>query len=446
MNIKVKNSLQIILFLILLLGIFRFFYSTTFKDNVSLFNSTYAERAYQNYFIEKNTDRSWGPIAILIISGVQKIVPQNYTGLLWRSGLIFSYGLTIYFLFNLISQFKLFLNKNNQHYIWSILIVFICLQSSGAIYNITNGGGEIFASLCIIGHFYYFYKKKYLMSSIFIITGIYFKFHPVYFALPYFVFALCSNHHKIYLFYIIVVGLAISLISFPIQGFIDGSLYPLSIVFYAVKNSSDTIPIWSQEIFNPLSLINKIIYGFKIEKSFSGASEIYPLTKLIILFFSLLFVITTILAGFILSRFEYKWKNNLQLRFLHLFYFQAVIGFLYLIFSVDVSIEHLLIPLISIYAPIFLFSATIHKYNDFNKNNIFYIIIYFIGLNLIGGFFPISIISNLIPYNILDNFVGDNTYQIGGYGRFIWYHFPLFGLVIIAYVFYSYSRDLFKIK
>ena len=64
-----------------------------------------------------------------------------------------------------------------------------------------------------------------------------------------------------------------------------------------------------------------------------------------------------ILAGFILSRFEYRWKNDDQLRFLYLFFFQVIIGFIYLAFSPDISIQHLLNSLISIYAPIFLFSV-----------------------------------------------------------------------------------------
>ena len=242
------------------------------------------------------------------------------------------------------------------------------------------------------------------------------------------------------------VGAIVSLISYPIQGIMYGSLYPLSIIFSVVNQSSDTIPIWSQEIFNPLSLINKMINGFKIEKSGTPFYDISPLIGVIISLFTILLILSNVLVGFILSRFEYRWKNNDQLRFLYLFFFQVIIGFLYLIFSVVVSIQHMLIPLISIYAPIFLFSATIHKFSDVDNIKIRFIVIYFIGLTLIGGFLPISIVNIIIPYDLIDKIVGDHTNHIGQYGRFIWYHVPLLGLLIIAYVSYSYSKFYLKKK
>ena len=215
-----------------------------------------------------------------------------------------------------------------------------------------------------------------------------------------------------------------------------------------VEQSPKIIPMWSQEIFNPLSLINKMLYGFQIEKSMNSniLYTIPPITSVLISLFTLLLILSNILAGFILSRFEYRWKNDDQLRFLYLFFFQVIIGFLYLIFSVDVSIEHLLIPLISIYTPIFLFSATIHKFNDVDNIKIRFIVIYFIGLTLVGGFLPISIINIIMPYDLIDKFVGDHTKYISQYGRFIWYHVPLLGLLIIAYVSYSYSKFYIKKK
>jgi len=110
----------------------------------------------------------------------------------------------------------------------------------------------------------------------------------------------------------------------------------------------------------------------------------------------------------------------------------------------EVAIQSLLIPLISIYAPIFLFSATIHKFNDIDNIKIRFIVIYFIGLTLVGGLLPISIIHPIMPYDLIDKIVGDHTSHIGQYGRFIWYHFPLLGLLIIAYVSYSYSKKILK--
>lgn len=447
MKIFLINNLRIILCFILVLGVARFIYATSFKDNTSLFNPSYAEKAYQNYFIENNIERSWGPIAVTILSGLKEFAPKNYTTFIWRLGLLISYGAIIYFLVNLISEFNLLLQPNNKDptHLWSIILVFLTLQSSAAIYDITNGDGQIFAALCIIGHFYFFCKKKYFISSIFIIVGIYFKLHSVVFAFPYFIFAICSRHHRLYIFYLFIVGVVIALISFPIQGLMHGSLYPFSMIFSIVGQSSNTISIWSQEIFDPLSLINKILYGFQIEKSLSiDKYTVLPITSVFISLFTLLLVLSNILAGFILSRFEYRWKNNDQLRFLYLFFFQVIIGFIFLIFSVEVSIQHILIPFISIYAPIFLFSATIHKFNDIDNFKIRFIVIYFIGLTLVGGLLPMSIIANIMPYDLIDKIVGDHTNHISQYGRFIWYHFPLLGLFIIAYVSYSYSKFYLK--
>ena len=388
-------------------------------------------------------ERQWGPITVILIGGIKKLFPENYSSFIWRLGLFISFGIIIYFLVNLISEFKMILLKNNTN-LWGILLIIVSLQSSSAIYDITNGDVKILTALFVIGHFYFFCKKKYFVSSIFIIIGIYFKFHPIVFAFPYFVFSICSQNHRQYIFYLFIVGTVVSLISYPIQGIMYGSLYPLSIIFSVVNQSSDTIPIWSQEIFNPLSIINKMINGFQIEKSHKSIYDISSSISVIISLFTILLILSNILVGFILSRLEYRWKNDDQLRFIYLFFFQVIIGFLYLIFSMDLSIQHLLIPLISIYAPIFLFSATIHKFNDVDNIKIRFIVIYFIGLTLVGGFLPISIVNIIIPYDLIDKIVGNQTNHIGQYGRFIWYHVPLLGLLIIAYVTYSYSKFYLK--
>ena len=158
MKIFLINNVRIILCFILVLGVARFIYATSFKDGVSLFSpSSHAEKTYQRYFIEKRTDRSWGPVAVTIISGIKEFTPKNYTTFIWRLGLFISYGVIIYFLLNLISEFNLLLQQNNKDptHLWSIILVFVTLQSSGAILSITNGGSAIFTALCIIGHYYF---------------------------------------------------------------------------------------------------------------------------------------------------------------------------------------------------------------------------------------------------------------------------------------------------
>ena len=482
-----KNNLWIFLCFILLLGLARFIYSTSFKDGVSLFkdsqgiNSISFGIIYDYNDIESQDsrweNRRWGPIGVILVRGIKKFVkepiaeediqnlphsfnrsnafysfPANYLSIshasfVWRLGLFISYVIIIYFLLNLIATFRLTLQKKNN-YVWSIILIFISLQSSAAIYNISNGGGEIFTALCIISHFYFFCKKKYFIAAIFIIVGIYFKLHPIVFAFPYFIFAIFSKSHRQYILYLFIVGAALSIISYPIQGLWYGSLYPLSIVYNIVEQPFNTIPIWSEEELNPLSLINKIINGFQNYRSIGSVnvSDISSLIGFITSLFLVLFILSNILAGFILSRFEYRWKNDDQLRFLDLFFFQVIIGFIYLAFSPDISIQHLLNSLISIYAPIFLFSATIHKFGDINNFNIGVIVIYLIGLTFMGGLLPISIVNIIIPYDLIDKIVGDETIYMDQFTRFVWYQVPLFGLLIISYVTYSYSRYVLKKK
>ena len=459
---QIPIPIWILLFFIFLLGAARFIYATSFKDNVSLFNPSHGIKSIINSVIIDYNDikfhnRRWGPVGVgIVVSGVKKFDPEvitkqeykkwpqssrkSYPSFVWRLCLFISYGMSIYFLLNLISDFKSFFQKNNTH-VWGIILVFVSFQSSAAIYNITNAGGEIFTALSIIGHFYFFCKRKYFFSSIFIIIGIYFKLFPIVFAFPYFVFSCFSKDHRKYIIYLFVVGSIVALISYPIQGLKYGLLYPLSVIYHIGEQPFSTVPILNQEEINPLTLINKIINGFQINRTvFEISQSISFITSL----FTILFVLSNISAGLLLSRFEYRWKNDDQLRLIYLFFFQVIIGFLYLIFSFDISIEHLLNSLISIYAPIFLFSATIHKFNNISNIKIGFIVFYFIGLTLVGGFLPISIVSMMIPFDFIDNIVGDHTSTIGQYGRFIWYHIPLLGLLIIAFVTYFYSRYLFK--
>ena len=126
------NNLRIILCFILVLGVARFIYATSFKDNNSLFKGSYALNAYSSYIIDHNENkelqgRKLGPIAVILISGIKKLVPENYTSFIWRLGLFISFGIIIYFLVDIISEFKLILQKNNTH-LWSILLVLVSLQ------------------------------------------------------------------------------------------------------------------------------------------------------------------------------------------------------------------------------------------------------------------------------------------------------------------------------
>ena len=166
-----------------------------------------------------------------------------------------------------------------------------------------------------------------------------------------------------------------------------------------------------------------------------------PTVKKIASLFTIFLFLGNIIAGFVLSRLENRWENNDQLRLLHLFLFQVIVGYLYLMFSMDVSIEHLNLAMLSLYAPIFLFSATIHRLDDFTGHKAVCIAGYIVGISLVGGLLPLRFIHPILPLEWFDKISGLHN---DPYEGFIWYHMPLLGLFIIAYVSYSYSRHLLK--
>ena len=112
MKMTLKNSLWVFFFLVLFLGIFRFVYSTVYKDSVSLLKPSHAiNNTIKSYVIGdevgiEKIPRRWGPVSVALIKGIEKFIPKNYEPLVWRLGLFISYGFAIYFFVKLISEFK----------------------------------------------------------------------------------------------------------------------------------------------------------------------------------------------------------------------------------------------------------------------------------------------------------------------------------------------------
>jgi hypothetical protein len=446
---------------ILILGAARFVYSISGQ---SLYAPSYAEHVHLT-MIDGNTERKWGPVFIVLMNGAKKLAPDgnqrgiqsyckslenfheschSYTGLIWRLGLLVAYGLIIYFLFKLISEFKSLLTGNDasKNYFWNCFLIIVALQSTPVIITILVGGGEILTAFFIIGHFYYFLKKKYLASALLIAFGVYFKLHPVVFAFPYFIFSVFSKHHREYFYYLLTVSSIVGFISFFIQGWLHGSLYPfsmiLSIVSSVAEKSNGVIPIWSSEFINPTALLNKMFNGFQFANRDEGIA--FPLsTRIITYSFTLLFVFGNVFVGFRLSKLENEWENNNQLRVLHLFIFQVIVGFIYLTCSLDIGLPLMILALISIYSPIFLFAATINNIYEINSFQIRCLLIYLIGLSLTGGLLPTSILIRFLPIEWFNNLSGN---LISDYEGYYWYQIPLLGLIIIGFVSYYYSRYL----
>ena len=81
---------------------------------------------------------------------------KSYPSFVWRLTQFIAYGISIYFLLNLVNEFQQTRNKE-KYYTWSAILVFASLQSSAAIYDINNAGGGMFTAFFIIGHLSYVY-------------------------------------------------------------------------------------------------------------------------------------------------------------------------------------------------------------------------------------------------------------------------------------------------
>ena len=214
----------------------------------------------------------------------------------------------------------------------------------------------------------------------------------------------------------------------------------LSVVSSTASKSSAVVPVWGAELINPSALLNKMINGFQFATR--GDDNAFPLsTRVIIYSFTLLFVLGNAFAGYRLSKLENEWENNSQLRLLHLFIFQVIVGFIFVACSVDVGMVHLPLILISIYFPIFLFAGTINNIDEINSFQIRCLLIYLIGLSLTGCLLPTSIVIRFLPFEWFNTLFGN---LINDYEGYYWYQIPLLGLIIIGFVSYYYSRYLLK--
>ena len=451
MEILKNNKIIIVLIsLIFLLGCLRFIYSTTIKDG-DIYNSIiYKEKALDSKKTEIRFCKQctltevgrWGPLSKLLTIAVDSIYSElEMQFLVLKFLLLICYFYLIYLVVKTLNDFRALFNKK-QSLFWSLLSIFILLQSSSVLYEINTGGAEIILGLSVIGNFYYFYKKKFFVSSLFILFGVFFKITPLMFLFPYFIYAMITRDNRKYFYYVILNGLVFSLISYPIAGLLSGSLYPLSIIIVFLYGSSvsDVIPIWSVEVFPALSFINKIIYGFKFDYTgmhpdslllFQHVNPTYQISNLMI-FISKIFVLMLFLG---LSSCVYILKKlyiNEGKRLYYILNFQIAIGIIFFIFSLDFSIATTILLKLNILFPIFIISIFLNNLSNQKYLNFSIILLYLIGLTLIGNLMPISFLQYIIPYSYFDSVTGYDTVNIAGtFGSWNWYHIPMFGFFIL---------------
>tara|TARA_Y100001949_G_C15968758_1_gene322839 strand:+ start:224 stop:1594 length:1371 start_codon:yes stop_codon:yes gene_type:complete len=433
--------------LVLLLSSARLFYALPHPDELS-FHYAYSQFVYNGMSAFEPNDpvfhRPWGPVFTMMMDGITTFVPEGRVPFTWRLLILSAYAITIYFILRLLSEFQSLFRQTTTH-LWGFVFIFLALQSTAAIYTISSGGGDALVALSIVGHYYYFCRKNYLLAAIFVVCGIYFKLHPLVFAFPYLIFSLFSKRHRQYALYLALVGATISLISLPVQGWKDGLLYPFSmLVSIATQPAGNAgVPIWSKEVFALIVFVNKTINGFQVAPPDTAMTH---LVHNIARIFTILFIAANAFAGWKLSRLEHQWQQDDRLRFLHLFIFQVIVGFIFLTFSLDLSIEFLLLGVVSLFSPLFLLSAHVHKLSDVNLFHIKCMIGFLIGLCFVGGLFPLGILNRILPLNWIHLTVGSRLDNLSLYEKYIWYHVPMFGIYILAFVSYYSTRALLVVS
>jgi len=438
-----QKKVKIILIILLLLVATRFFYGIA-KNPSLWFAGVSVDNRYDSQLSPgTNTVRKYGPVFIIVMKAVKTFAQKDYIPIVWRILSILTYALIVYFVMKIILLVQnLFFQDDGRLncYIFALL----ALTFSPMIYHISNGSAEVFCALSVVCHFYYFYKKKYFLASLFIIGGIYFTLFPLPFVVPYIVFSIFSKSHKNYFYSIILSTLIISLISFLFQGWRDGALYPFSMVFSIMDNTGDTrmLSIWNREVFAPLSFINKLINGFNVQ----NAAAMTEVTKSIAKLFVFLSIGINIFLGWLLTKFECKWKDNDKTRLFHLLFFQVIFEIIFFSFSLNIAIGHVVIGMIVFFSPLIFFSFKEYQISNKTFLELTGAGLFITGIILMGGILPVSILCKIIPLEWLHKMAGNQPGNLSLYGMYIWYHIPMFGMYTIVLSFLCYIPTMKKVR
>jgi hypothetical protein len=443
-DVSTNKLLIAICVLFLVLGIIRFSISITHCTQRWSTDSIAMEAHMYDYGSGNHGNHAfikWGPVFHLMAKTLLLFFTEADFSFVWRVILTISYLATICYIILIIFALAPPNTPRAVTIFWCCVITFFALQNTSAIYVITNSEGETLLALAIVVHFYYFLKKKYYVASFSIMLGIYFKFFPVVFAFPFVVFSLLSRYHKKYILAMIVAGITISVVSYFITGMDYGSLYPFTMVYVGLTKAAKIFnSAGNTESLSTSSLILKIAHGFiRLRGNETGLS--YILQSIIPRAIAMAHIATTTFIGWRLSRQEKEWLNSPGKRDFQLFIFQVLTGFLFLLFSVDLSIERTICSILSIYSPIIFFSVFTRFENLSELVKIRGGMIFLLGISLHGSLVPVKIIHDLLFLTWIDRVLVGQTFDFGSaYGRYIWYQIPYIGIFfILLSAYYSLS-------
>jgi hypothetical protein len=328
-----------------------------------------------------------------------------------RLFLTFLYGATVWLLTRLAPD-----APASERPLRRAALVFLCCQSTAAIYAIANGMGEIVTAFCVVAHCVCFVRKRYALAAFLICFSIYFKLFPIVFLFPYFAFSLLSRDHRPYSLYLIASGLVLAAVSVPVAGWTYGFFYPPAMVRDIVSDPR-VIPMRSKEVFGLLFFVDRMLSSFAV----SAAPADPAATKMLTRVFSLLLLVSTAGGAFMLAKMEHAWNISAQRRRAALVAFQAAIGFAIVSFSLDVSLAHLAPIMVSLYAPLLL-----------AMDSGVAVALFAAGTVLVGNLIPLSIVLTLLPLGWLDQLAGNAATDLIPLEKFLWYQIPLAGVYLIG--------------
>lgn len=441
---RTPTRFRSLFFFLLLLGAARFAYALT-ASPAAWTGSTYMDVVYDRQgSLSPAADtggdqRRWGPLFVLSMSALRRAVPDpRARAVVERVILTGLYAWTIHFLVRLFTELRLpWLQREGECRRW--LLLFLCWQSTAAIYAISNGMGEIVSAFCIVGHFFYFVRRQFLAAALIICAGVYFKLYPIVFLFPYVLFSIVSRNHRKYAACVAGSAILLGLAALPVAGWTFGPLYPLS-MFRSVMTQPGLIPLQSKEVFGPLFFVTRTLTSFSVQHAEPAAAAIGGTLAIV---FGLLLLAATGACALALRVAEPRWRADEGARRLALLVFQSVIGFLMVSFSPDVSITLLLPPIISLYAPLWVWAASLCPPRATAKAIMTWGL--FVGGSVLcGNLVPVSLLLNVLPLARLDHAAGNAVTDLLPHEKFMWYQIPMVGVYCLAAAFGLASTTLRK--
>lgn len=438
---KDSKGLAALLLLLVLLGAGRFAYAltasaqgwagSTYMDSIYGPQAALLDRPVALY--EGAAARRWGPLFYLSMYALRQAVPNpEALRVVERAILTGLYFGTIWFLMRLFAEIKLpWLEREGQYRRW--LLLFLCLQSTAAIYAISGGMGELVTAFCIVAHLYFFVRRQFFAAALVISIGVYFKLYPIVFLFPYALFSVLSRDHRKYIACLVGSVVLIALVSLPVAGWLYGPLYPLTMLQSVMAEpgaSAGLIPLGSKEVFGPLFFLSRMLTSFSVPAD--PASETIGRTLSPV--FSLLLFASTAGCALVLRRLEPKWTGDSGKRGLALVIFQIAIGFVMVSFSPDMSITLLLPLTVSLYAPLWVWAAPLFP-PRVDARAIATWTLFLVGLVLCGNLVPLSLLLKVLPLTLFDHLAGNAVTDLIPHEKFMWYQIPMFGVYSVAAAF-----------